>query len=245
MTAIALSSVTVDFDGFRALSNASLSIDNGEKVAVVGPSGAGKSTLLAVCSGALAPTSGTVRIMDRPVLGTLRDKQLRRRIGIVHQDLGLVGPLKVIHNVNAGRLGQWSSTKALWSLLHPQDTPSAQAVLDQLGIGDKTFMRTDTLSGGERQRVALARILLQDPSLIVADEPVASLDPARAADVLRLLARIAADGRRALIVSLHDVPMARRICDRVIGIRGGHIVFDRPAAQLSDDLERDLYEIAS
>lgn len=245
MTAFALSSVDVEFTGHRALTGVTLTIDDGEKVAVVGPSGAGKSTLLAVCSGALTPTAGTAHIMDRPAGDVVRDRRLRRRVGVVHQDLGLVGSLKVVHNVNAGRLGHWSSTKALMSLVRPQELAAALAVLDRLGIGDRAFVRTDKLSGGERQRVALARILLQDPSVVLADEPVANLDQARAVDVLTILTRIATEGRRALVVSLHDVRLARQFCDRVIGIRDGAVAFDRPVAQMSADMERDLYEIAS
>jgi phosphonate transport system ATP-binding protein len=245
VTALELSSVGVEFDGHRALSGVTLTIDEGEKVAIVGPSGAGKSTLLAVCSGALAPTTGTAYILNRPASDVDRDRSLRRKIGVVHQDLGLVGSLKVVHNANAGRLGYWSTTRALMSLVHPQELSAALTVLDRLGVGDKAFVRTDTLSGGERQRVALARILLQEPSVVLADEPVASLDPARAVDVLTILTRIATEGRRALVVSLHDVRLARRFCDRVIGIRCGVVIFDLPAAEMSVDVERDLYEFAS
>jgi phosphonate transport system ATP-binding protein len=240
---VALRSVRVRYATLLALDDLSLAIGAGERVALVGPSGAGKSTLLALCSGAVWPTGGTVEVLGRSLV-SCTPRQLaavRRRIGTLHQRLALVGRLRVIHNVNAGRLGAWPWWRALFSLVRPLEVPAARRALARTGIGDLVFARTDELSGGEQQRVALARLLVQDPELILADEPVSSLDPARADEVLRLLCETVAGRERTLLVSLHDFDLAVRHCDRVIGVRAGRMLFDLPAAEVSEELRRQLY----
>ena len=206
----------------------------GERVAVVGASGAGKSTLLGVVNGAVPPSSGAVELLGRDP-ATLRGRELRRlraRVGTVHQSLELAGPLRVVHDVNAGRLGSWSAARAAWSLVRPQGVPEVSAALARLGLADRVFDRTDTLSGGQRQRVAVARVLVQQPDLVLADEPASALDPVLADRVLTLLAGVAGRGG-ALVAALHDPALALRHCDRVVGLAGGRPVLDAPAASLS------------
>lgn len=229
-----------------ALQNVDVRIAAGEQVALIGPSGAGKSTLLGLLNGTLAPTQGRVEVLGAE-LGKLRPKARRavqKRVGTVFQQHLLVENLRVLHNVNAGHLGRWSLFKALFSLLlWPQEVERAQHCLAQVGIGETLWMRTGHLSVGQQQRVALARVLVQDPDVILADEPVSSLDPERARDVLHLLAALCRQSGKTLVVSLHQVDLARRHFERVIGLRAGRIVFDGPPAELSPALLAALYHM--
>ncbi len=211
-----------------------LTVGPGERVAVVGASGAGKSTLLAVANGAVPPSSGSVQVLGRDP-AALHGRELRRlraQVGTVHQHLELVGPLRVVHNVNAGRLGSWPAARAAWSLLWPRGVPEVVAALDRVGLADRVFDRTDTLSGGQRQRVAVARLLVQQPALVLADEPASALDPVLADRVLGILTEPASRGG-ALLAALHDPALALRHCGRVVGLAGGRVVLDAPAAALS------------
>ncbi len=223
------------FGTATALDGVDLVVGRGERVAVVGASGAGKSTLLAVANGAVPPSAGSVEVLGRDP-AALRGRALRRlraRVGTVHQHLELVGPLRVVHNVNAGRLGSWPAARAAWSLVRPQGVPEVVAALERVGLADRVYDRTDTLSGGQRQRVALARLLVQGPELVLADEPASALDPVLADRALRLLAGLAADRAGALVTALHDPGLALRHCDRVVGLAAGRVVLDAPAAALS------------
>ncbi len=244
---IALRGVSVRYAGKPALAGVDLTVSAGERVAVVGPSGAGKSTMLALCTGAVHASRGDVLVFDlRLASATPRQlTQVRRRIGSLHQRLNLVGRLRVVHNVNAGRLGEWPWWRALASLVRPLEVPAALDALARLGIADKLLERTDRLSGGEQQRVALARLLVQDPELVLADEPVASLDPARAEEVVSLLcgAVVGPLSGRALVMSLHDFDLAVRFCDRVVGLRSGHVVFDLPSSEVRAGHRQSLYQL--
>jgi phosphonate transport system ATP-binding protein len=212
-----------------------LAVAAGERVAVVGASGAGKSTLLGVLNGSTPPTAGSVRVLgaDPGALGGRQRRRLRARTGTVHQHLELPGPLRVVHNVNAGRLGTWSPWRAAWSLLRPQGVDEVTAALERVGLGDRIYDRTDRLSGGQQQRVALARLLVQRPELVLADEPASALDPALADQVLALLGELAGQGGGALVACLHDPALALRHCDRVVGLVEGRVVLDAPARTLS------------
>ena len=242
---VSLRDVHVVYDGQVALGGFDLDVMAGERVALVGPSGAGKTTALRLCTGRAVASSGTVAVLGRDLASAnpAELQAVRRRVGTIHQQLDLVGPLRVVHNVNAGHLGSWSRWRALWSLLRPVGLDEAGKALRRVGIGDKLLERTDRLSGGEQQRVALARVLVQAPDLIVADEPVSSLDPTRAEEVMDLLVEVVADRSRTLLVSLHDFSLARRRCDRIVGVRGGRIAFDLPAHEVTDEIGRDLYRI--
>ena len=244
---VSLRGVGVVFDGRPALDGFDLEVAAGERVALVGPSGAGKTTVLRLCTAGVAPTTGRVTVLGRD-LATARAPELRdvrRRVGTVHQQLHLVGALRVVHNVNGGRLGGWTRRRAVRSLVSPVDVDVVHRALDRVGIADKLSERTDRLSGGEQQRVALARVLVQDPELILADEPVSSLDPARAEEVLDLLGEVVVGRTRTLVVSLHDFDLARRRCDRVVGVRAGRLAFDLPAGEVTDQHGHDLYRIAT
>ncbi len=240
-----LRGVTVRFGAVTALDGVDLDVVAGERVALVGPSGAGKSTLLGLLNGTVRPSSGRIEVLGRDLAG-LRPRELRavqRRIGTVRQQLDLVGAVRVVHNVNAGRLGQWSLARSAWSLLSPREVDTAEAALARVGIPDKLLERTDRLSGGQQQRVALARVLVQDPDVILADEPISSLDPARGREVMDLLRDLAAERSRTLVVSVHAFDYARSHCDRLVGLRDGRVVFDSPAARVDDGVAERLYRI--
>jgi phosphonate transport system ATP-binding protein len=218
-----------------------LTVTAGERVAVVGASGAGKSTLLGVLNGSVTPTAGEMRVLgaDPAALGGRDLRRLRARTGTMHQHLELVGPLRVVHNVNAGRLGTWPAGRALRSLVQPQGLEDVRTALERVGLADRMFERTDRLSGGQRQRVALARLLVQRPELVLADEPASALDPALADRALQLLGELALDRGGALLACLHDPALALRHCDRVVGLADGQVTLDAPAASLSlPELER-------
>ena len=244
MTApVELDGVGVRYGSLDALRDVDLRVTAGERVALLGPSGAGKSTLLAVLGGRVLPTSGEARVLGHGI-GELRGRHgrsVRRRIGTVHQGFALTDSLRVVHNVSAGMLGTWSTGTAVWSLVRPVERERVVEALDRVGIADRIDDRTADLSGGQRQRVALARLLVQDPDLVLADEPAASLDPELGRLAVRLLAEVAATPDRALVVSLHDPELARAHCNRLVGLRAGSVVFDRPVADVDDGELAELY----
>ena len=237
---VVLRSVTVDAGSTRALDDVSLTVWPGERVALAGPSGAGKTTLLMVINGTVAPGSGDVTVLGHAP-GAAGGRSVRSRIGTVYQQLHLATPLQVVHNVNAGRLAQWPFARALWSLVRPQRMDAALAVLDRVGIAHKLRERTERLSGGEQQRVAIARMLAQQPELLLADEPVSSLDPGRAREIMDLLRSLSLEAHRTLVVSLHAFDLARSHCDRIVGLRAGRIVFDLAADAVTDEMAAALY----
>ncbi len=209
----------------------SFDLAGGERVALVGPSGAGKTTLLRALNGSVAALSGRIDLAGETVnpsaTGALRG--LRRRIAVIPQKHDLVEPLRVYHNVMAGALGRWSDAHALRFLFWPlaAELGEAQAALERVGLGDKLRARAGTLSGGQQQRVAIARALVQRPLLLLADEPVASLDPRLAHQALQLLCRLAEDDGIAVICSLHQPDLARQYFPRTIEMEAGRLVGDR------------------
>jgi phosphonate transport system ATP-binding protein len=209
------------------LNGVSLSVDRGEKVAILGPSGAGKTTLFRSISGFVPMRSGQIKVVDVPVKGLhgKRLRHLRRHVAVVSQRHDLVDRLRVYQNVMAGALGRWSTRRALRFLLLPRRDELAEAehALRRVGIGHKLLARTAELSGGEHQRVAIARALVQHPSLLLADEPVASLDPGLSQQILSLLCTLAGENGFALLCSLHQPELAYRYFDRVIRIDNGVI----------------------
>ena len=242
-----LEGVSVRFDALQALHPLSLSIGEGERVALVGPSGAGKTTLLRILNATLRPTTGEVHLDGKRA----RDytpaqlRQWRSRIGFVYQDLSLVPNLRVIQNVLSGRLGQQGVLRSAKSLFFPTraEVTAVHEILERVGIGEKLYERTDRLSGGQQQRVAIARALYQDPILLLADEPVASVDPARARRVVKLLTEISAERNLSLVMSLHNLELAREFFPRLVGLRGGEVAFDRAADELTGHEFEKLYEI--
>jgi phosphonate transport system ATP-binding protein len=240
---ISLNQITKIYERKIALSSLSFTVNKGELVALIGPSGAGKTTLLNLISAILSPDQGEILIEGSPLSELLDQKKRAKKIGIIRQQFDLVGELPVIHNVLAGRLSEWGIFKSLLSMLIPQDKEYAIQALDRVGLTEKLYERTSSLSGGEQQRVALARLLVQSPEVILADEPVASLDPARAEDVLDLLVRIALEENKTLISSLHSVDYARKYFDRLIALKDGKLFFDLPASSVTDDHINNLYRL--
>jgi phosphonate transport system ATP-binding protein len=242
-----LERTSVLYDGHAALADANLRVERGEAVALVGPSGAGKTTLLRLLCAAVAPTSGRVLVagQDLAALSQRALQELRARIGFVHQDLALVPNLRVSQNVIAGSLGALGFLRSVRAMLVPssEGLERAATILERVGIGEKLFQRTDSLSGGQRQRVAIARALYQDPWAILADEPVSSVDPARARDTVALLRDLCAERNLTLLVSLHDLELARAFFPRLVGLRGGKIVFDRSTREIAEQDFRELYRL--
>jgi phosphonate transport system ATP-binding protein len=240
---IDLKDVSVSFDGKIALSSLSLLINKGERIALIGPSGAGKSTLLNVLS--LSQVSGTGMLMiDGQPPSYYRNRKVRaKKIGVIRQQFDLVNALPVVHNVLAGKLADWSLVKSILSLVIPQEKEMAKKALTRVGLAHKILEQTGSLSGGEQQRVALARLLVQEPEIILADEPVASLDPARAEDVLDILTKLVLEEKQTLIASLHSVDYAKKYFTRVIGLREGALVFDLPVGELTDRHLKELYKL--
>ena len=241
--ALELEGVVKRYGATEVLEPLSFSVEPGESVAIAGPSGAGKSTLLRLIAGSLAPDDGTVLLHGQPVADMEPGPELSRLVGMIAQQYDLVPNLSALHNVLAGRLGRWGFWTSLRSLLFPSDCSLAMATLQRFGIADRAPFRASNLSGGEQQRVAIARVLVQDPAIVVADEPVSSLDPARAGEVTRLLVDITSESRKTLIASIHAVELAREHFSRVIGLRNGAVQFDAPGPEVTDGMLRSLYAL--
>lgn len=231
------------YERTTVLAPLSLAVDPGERVAVIGPSGAGKTTLLRLMAGATAPSTGTVALRGQDVASLRPGRELARLVGMIAQQFDLVPNLSVLHNVLAGRLGDWSFVRSLLSLVWPREQRLAFDALERVGVTHLAYQSAGRLSGGEQQRVAIARVLVQRPSVVLADEPVASLDPARAREVLRLLTAVTEEQGETLIASLHSVDLARELFDRIVGLRNGFVQFDAPACNVHDGMLDDLYEI--
>jgi phosphonate transport system ATP-binding protein len=229
--------------GFSALRDIHLRIGAGERVAMIGASGAGKTSLLRLLNCTLRPTAGRLIIgeVESTTLHGKRLRQLRRTIGTIYQQHNLVPRLRVMHNVLAGHLGRWSVLRSFLSLLHPLELDTAAAALQRVGLADKIFQRTDLLSGGEQQRVAIARVLVQDPSIILADEPVSSLDPALSEGIVRLLLDLALQQQKTLLVSLHNVQLALEYFPRILALQHGRLVFDGKPQELSSTDLQELF----
>ena len=237
MSGFRLRRVTVSYSGVRALEAVDLVIEPGEAVAIVGPSGAGKTTLLRLLNGSVRATGGTVTVGGERVaeMSSRRLREVRASIGVVHQDLRLVSNLRVLQNVLAGQLGRMSTLGTLRALAWPtrESVRQVHEILERVGIPDKLFERADWLSGGERQRVAVARALFQRPVALLADEPVSSVDPARARDLVQLLVDISTERGLTLCVSIHNLDLAREYFPRVVGLRRGRIAFDEASSTLA------------
>lgn len=235
--------ISKQFERKIALSSLSFSIKQGDMVALIGPSGAGKTTLLNSIAGLVPIQSGELLIDSDPIATYKKGKKFAKKVGVIRQQFDLIGSIAVIHNVLAGRLADWGVFKSLFSLLIPQEKEVALNALEKVGLADKMYDITSTLSGGEQQRVAMARLMVQNPEVILADEPVASLDPARAEDVLAMLIKIVSEQKQTLMASLHSVEYARKYFTRIIALKNGEILFDLPTENVTDDLLTDLYRI--
>jgi phosphonate transport system ATP-binding protein len=230
-------------DGSVALDGVSLTVGPGEHVAFIGPSGAGKTTLFRILNLTLRPTRGRLGLdgVDVATLSGPELRRARRRIGTIYQQHNLVGRLRVVHNVLAGNLGRWSLLTALGSLVRPWGVTGAERALVQVGMPEKLYARTDELSGGQQQRVAIARLLIQDPDVILADEPVSSVDPSLAVTIVTLLRDLSHESRKTLLMNLHSVELALTYFPRVVGIRDGRIHFDLAPDKVTPEVLEELY----
>jgi len=223
-----------DYRGISALNDVSLAVKKGEFVAVIGRSGAGKSTLLRCINRLVEPSSGRIRVdgIDVPGLGRRGLRSLRTRVGMIFQHYNLVPRLTVIENVLHGRLGFKSTWEGMLGLYSEAEKRRALDLLVQLGLEAQAHQRCDRLSGGQKQRVGIARALIQDPRLILCDEPIASLDPGSAKVIMDQLRRIADQGI-TILINLHQVEVAVKYADRIIGIRAGRVEYDGSPKKLN------------
>jgi phosphonate transport system ATP-binding protein len=230
-------------NGLRALQGIDLRLAAGERVAVIGPSGAGKTSLIRLLGCALRPTAGRVELLGNNPwqLSAPELRRLRARIGTIHQAPPIPPRLRVITAILAGRLGSWPAWKGLASLLYPADIAGARAALARLDLADRLFDRCDRLSGGQLQRVGIARVLYQQPQLILADEPVSALDPMLADAALGQIVADAEQRGATVLASLHAVDLALKWFPRVIGLRNGEVAFDLPAGDVSSEMLGELY----
>ena len=236
-----LDGVSVQYSEVAALQAVSLALKQGQISVILGSSGAGKSTLLRCLNGLVTPTTGRVLALGAGDIADLRHRRThRRRTGMIFQSHQLIGRLTALANVQKGRLGYHSLLRSLFPA-SAKELRLALHCLERVGLLEKAQVRADRLSGGERQRVGIARALVQEPELLLADEPVASLDPVSAQRVLTLLHRICREDGLTAVISLHQVDLARRFADRIVGLRHGRIVFDGSPQSLSDQELSELY----
>jgi len=230
-------------DGTRAVDDVSLRIPFGEFCVLLGPSGAGKSTLMNMLNGIVEPTSGNLTLGDLP-LNKKNLTNIQRRIGMIHQQLYLVPRLSVLHNVLAGLLPQSGFWRSLIKSFPLQDQRRACELLHEVGLEEKHLVRrVSTLSGGQQQRVAIARAFISNPEVVVADEPVASLDPMMSRSVLNSLKTAAKHNGVTVICTLHQVDYALEFADRIIALRDGKVFFDGHPSALDETTQSQLYDI--
>jgi len=229
--------------GDLALNEVELSVPAGQVLALIGPSGAGKSTLIRCINRLVEPSSGTVTL-DGQDLSSLRGKQLkaaRREIGMIFQSYALVDRLSVMENVLSGRLGYMGFWRSFLRRFEPSDVQRACELLERVGLLAMLDKRGDALSGGQKQRVGIARALMQQPKLLLVDEPTASLDPKTSRQIMRLLVELCREQNLAVIINIHDVALAQQFVDRVVGLAAGQVVFDGKPDQLTDDTLTLIY----
>lgn len=230
-------------NGFTALKDINLQIEQGEFVAVIGLSGAGKSTILRCINRMHDVTSGTLTV-DGVDVNSLKGKELRkfrRKVGMIFQSFNLVSRSTAIKNVLTAEVPEMNFFRVLFGIFTKEQKMHALESLDKVGILRKAYTRCDQLSGGQQQRVALARTLNQNPQIILADEPVASLDPIMARQVMKDFVRINKDYNITILLNIHHVDLALQYCDRVIGVREGQIVFDGPADTITQEQIDEVY----
>jgi len=232
--------------GDQALRSVSFEVHEDEIVSIIGPSGAGKSTIVRCINRLVEPTSGSI-IFNGTDLASLSDNEIRdvrKNIGMVFQEYSLVERLTVMENVMSGRLGNLSTYQAFRRKYPESDVQRARETLDRVGLDPAVFenKRADELSGGERQRVGIARAVVQQPEIILADEPTSSLDPDTSRAVMGLLTDIAQNNSVPVIMNIHDVQLAKSFSDRIIGLHDGSIVFDAPPSELNNQATDQIYK---
>ncbi|MGD8716747.1 MAG: phosphonate ABC transporter ATP-binding protein [Desulfobacterales bacterium] len=231
------------FGKVKAVDQVNLTIESGQMVGIIGRSGAGKSTLLRLVNRLIDPTSGRIEF-DGVDIGSLKRRPLlhwRTRCAMIFQQFNLVNRLDVLTNVLVGRLGYHRTIPTLLKLFSKSEKAMAIQALDRLDMAATALQRADTLSGGQQQRVAIARALVQEPKLMLADEPIASLDPHNATLVMEALKRINKEVGITVISNLHHLATARSYCERIIGMHAGRIVFDGPPSELTTEKALEVY----
>lgn len=230
-------------NGFKALDNVSFEVPEGQFVALIGLSGSGKSTLLRCINRLIEPTEGRItwRGQDITAVNDEEIGRVRRRMGMIFQQFNLVKRSKVITNVLAGRLGYTNPLYSFVNYFPSEDRQRALANLERVGIGSQAYKRASELSGGQQQRVAIARALMQDPELMLADEPVASLDPATSHSVMKYLDLLNSEDGLTIIASLHFLSLARTYADRVIALKDGKLEFDGPPEEIDNERFKEIY----
>ncbi|WP_209121624.1 phosphonate ABC transporter ATP-binding protein [Alkalihalobacillus sp. BA299] len=230
-------------DGTVALKDVTFQIEKGEFIVVIGPSGAGKSTLLRSINRLVDSTSGEIVFKNEDIMKVRSSKlrKLRREVGMIFQGFNLVERTSVINNVLHGRLGYMNSFKGFFSLFSERDKQEAKQLLHRVGLGSQMYKRADELSGGQQQRVGIARAIAQKPDLILADEPIASLDPVSSETIMEHLYTICQEDGIACLCNLHQVDVAKKYANRIIGIHAGEKVFDGKPEELTDEMIELIY----
>jgi len=229
--------------GEVALQQVNLEVPKGQVMTLIGPSGAGKSTLIRCVNRLVPPTAGQIFLDGQNVthLNSWGLRRMRRKMGMIFQEYALVERLTVMENVLSGRLGYVGFFRSFLRRFPQQDIDEAFRLLERLGLDHMVDKRADELSGGQRQRVGIARALIQDPQLLLVDEPTASLDPKTSRQIMRLICELAHERNLACIINIHDVPLAKMFAQRVVGLRLGEIVYDGSPEGLTDDTLNEIY----
>jgi len=229
--------------GVRALTSIDLEVPRGQVMALIGPSGAGKSTLIRCVNRLVEPTSGSVRLNDVELttLSARALRRMRRHMGMIFQEYALVERLTVMENVLSGRLGYVGFWRSFFRKFPQADVDEAFRLLERVGLEDMVDKRADELSGGQRQRVGIARALIQNPDLLLVDEPTASLDPKTSRQIMRLICELCEERELAAIINIHDVLLAQMFAKRIVGLQLGRIVYDGSPDGLSADVLTRIY----
>lgn len=227
-----------------SLKDISMEIEKGEITVIIGPSGAGKTTLLRSLNQLIKDDQGEILIdgLDVRTLNRSKMRQMRRKIGMVFQNYNLIEPLTVLENVLHGTLGGKTTLLGILSIYSDKEQQEALALIKEMGLEEFAFKQCKDLSGGQKQRVGIARALMQHPQIILCDEPVASLDPKSATLVMDILRSLAIEKKMTIVVTLHQVELAKEYADHIIGLRAGSVVFDGPSSALDVAAIRTIYD---
>ena len=229
--------------GDLALKSIDLEVPDGQVMALIGPSGAGKSTLIRCVNRLVEPTSGSVHLNETEVssLGQNQLRKARRRMGMIFQEYALVERLSVMENVLSGRLGYVSFWRSYFRKFPQKDIDEAFRLLERVGLDHMADRRADELSGGQRQRVGICRALIQDPELLLIDEPTASLDPKTSRQIMRLICELCKERKLSAIINIHDVLLAQMFAERIVGLQLGEVVYDGPPSNLKAEVLTTIY----
>ncbi len=229
--------------GDKALKGVDLTVDQGQVLALIGPSGAGKSTLIRCINRLVEPTSGRIFLGDQDVsrLGSGGLRLARRRMGMIFQEYALVERLSVMENVLSGQLGYVGFWRSYFRKFPQSAIDEAFRLLDRVGLSEMVDKRADELSGGQRQRVGITRALIQDPDILLVDEPTASLDPKTSRQIMRLIMELCRERGLAAIINIHDVALAQMFVPRIVGLKVGEIVYDGPPSGLTAEVLTEIY----